>query len=145
MASKNGKKHTWNLPVPMKSWAKDHWSTFAYLETIAVESGGKGMPDLRRMRCDIDRHPGLAVASPMGGRAGMKKYPTRLKDGKQRRDHDDWDCVDDMEAAGLIEIHGTGIHPIVKLTREGEKMAAKLRAHKGSGGHFATFDPGKAA
>lgn len=140
MASK--KKHTWNLPVPMKSWAKDHWSTLAYLETIVVDN--RGVPSRDTMRCDPDRHPGL-VGPRIAMMSYRKKYPTRLKDGKQRRDHDDWDCVDDMEAAGLIEIHGTGIHPVVKLTREGEKMAAKLRAHKGSGGHFVTFDPEKAA
>jgi hypothetical protein len=45
-----------------------------------------------------------------------KKYPTRLRNDVELSDHDDWDCLDDAEAAGLIESAGTGINPTYKLT-----------------------------
>ncbi len=84
-------------PIRIDLWGKDHWSTLSYLETCAVDN--KGVPSLDRMRCDIDRHPGLYGSLSM---MTPKKYPTLLKYGIKAMNHDDWDCVDDMEAVGLL-------------------------------------------
>lgn len=128
------RKHVWTRPVPMSKWAKDHWSAFAYLETRVVDK--RGIPDIEHMRCDRARHPGLAHRGSYGKIVG-----TKLKGGAIRKDHDDWDCIDDIEAAGLIKIGGTGINPVWKLTKAGNEMAGRLRAHKGDGGRFAEFEP----
>lgn len=121
--------------VPMALWGSDHWSTFAYLECRIVDN--EGIVDKTKMRCDADRHPGLAFRIPGG--MGGGSCPTRLIHGVELDDHDDWDAADDLCAAGLIEKHGTGLHPIVKLTEQGELVAAALRAHKGAGGSFGDF------
>lgn len=123
-------------PVTVDRFGSDHWSTLAYVEVVVVDH--RGVPDLRRMRCDADRHPGLwghayVVPDP------RKKYPTRLRGGALLHDHDDHDCVDDLAAGGFVEVCGTGITPVYLLTDQGRAAAAALRAHKGAGGRFADF------
>ncbi len=123
--------------VPVIRFGKDHWSTFAYIETCCVDNGGR--VDLRRMRCNPERHPGLAGLSVMGmNRAWEPRWGTRLKEGIVA-DHDDHDCADDLEAAGLLENIGSGINPAFRLTAEGFQAAGLLRQHKAAGGSFSTF------
>jgi hypothetical protein len=121
--------------IEISKFGKDHWSTFAYIECRCVDN--KGVPDRRHMRTDVDLHPGLAGCDPMSYRP-PGKYPTRLKDGEVAG-HDDWSCAEDLEREGLIEIGGTGINPVFKMTEKGEALAAKLRAHKAAGGTFGNF------
>ena len=128
------------MTISIERWGKDHWSTFGYLETVCVDYGGR--VDLRRMRTHPGRHPQCVAYKPMSGEPqDGSGFPTMLKDGQEQPDHDDWDCVDDIIAHGLIEEVGTGLTPMVKLTDAGNKMAGRLRTHKASGGMFATFDP----
>jgi len=123
--------------IPMEKFGKDHWSTFAYLESCAVDNEGR--IDLRRMRCDPDRHLGLVINLHM---VTTEKYPTRLRAvGEQVRDHDDWDCFEDLEAAGLCTWEGTGVNPIAALTKYGEKVAGALRSFKAKGGNYCDFTP----
>jgi len=71
---------------------------------------------------------------------GKSKYPTRYKGG-ELKDHDDWDCVDDLELVGLLENAGTGLNPVFKLTALGRMVAAQLRQHKMDKGTWQTFAP----
>lgn len=64
-------------------FGKDHWSTFAYIETRCVDH--KGVPDRNHMRTDRDRHPALAGNMAL---TIQKKYPT-LARGCEIPDHDD--------------------------------------------------------
>lgn len=123
--------------ITIDRFGKDHWSVFAYLETCAVDRNGVVGRD--QMRCDSSRHPGLVGRYAATGLGNEKKYPTRLKDG-EIQDHDDWDCFDDLEAAGLVTWEGTGANPVVGMTEAGIEMAGKLRGHKSKGGSFAMFD-----
>lgn len=125
-------------PIPIEMWGKDHWSTFAYIETRCVDY--RGIPELCRMRCDQDIHPALRDGR-MPAVLAKKKYPTRLKHGGTVDDHDDWSCTEDMEAFDLLEQRGTGIHQIFVLTEKGKDIAAQLRAHKMDGGSFVSFNP----
>lgn len=125
-------------PIPVEKWGKDHWSTLAFLETVAVDY--KGVLDekqQRRMRTDHDRHPGIRSCYA-DGRVGQK-YPTRLAGGEILHDHDDWDCFDDMIAAGFATNDGSGIMPIVHFTELGYQVASALRKHKSRGRNFASF------
>jgi len=126
--------------IPMERFGHDHWSTFAYLETCVVDV--HGYIDNRRMRCNARLHREFAW------RADGSDYPTRLKDGEQAR-HDDWSCLEDMAAAGLIrawwrepagEFFGGG-QARVELTERGQEIAAQLREHKAAGHPYATFVP----
>lgn len=136
-------------PVPVSEWGKDHWSTLAYIETVCVDSvttKGIGSIVFDRMRVDRHRHPMLIgrrqAVSFSGVRDNEKNYPTRLRNDRELHDHDDWDCLDDMEKAGLVEVISQA-NGRVRMTDAGLAMAAKLRAHKARGGKYADFDPAK--
>jgi hypothetical protein len=59
------------------------------------------------MRTHVRRHPVLAATKrtvSFGGADGSR-YPTRLAGGEELPGHDDYDCLDDLVAAGLLEVH----------------------------------------
>jgi len=111
---------SWDLgsvpPVPVVRWGKDHWTTFAYVETRWVDH--RGMLDHDRMRCDRHRHPVFYAAkrrtTALGSDAGGARYPTRLKTETRGPDglwgvidltgHDDYDCLNDAISLGLLEV-----------------------------------------
>jgi hypothetical protein len=150
-----------NTPI-VSQWGKDHWSLLAYLEDLCVKSktvidglGNVGTIDKSRLRANEHTHPLQAVNS---GRvsAWNPAWGTRLKGyfelsnrtdvcaaeaaGVQLPQHDDWDCLDDLEVAGLVTIVSLA-NGFVALTSAGLAMGAELRAHKAKGAHFATFVP----
>ena len=125
--------------IPTSKWGKDHWSTFAYLETRMVTYRGK--IENRHMRCNNRLHRQFAHVK------NCQEYPTRLKDG-EKFNHDDWSCLEDMVAAGYFEadfrnvggkIFGGG-KARVRITPEGKLVAAMIRAHKMAGGRYADFE-----
>lgn len=127
---------------PMSQWGKDHWSTFAYIETLCVDSiDGIGTPDHRRVQTNSNRHPALDGNAynilPCRG----EDYSIRLTGGKEipGPDYDEWDCIDDMISEGLLLHVGTGINPAYRLTKKGTDIIGKLREWKVNGGMFGTF------
>lgn len=126
--------------VKIEDWGRDHWSTFGFVAHWCMEYGNQGfsIADKRaNMRTDADLHPHFVYERL--GPHGHAKYPTRLRDGLKLADHDDWSCVDDMEAAGLIRDEGTGIRPVIFMTDEGLEVAAQLNEHKTRGGNWGNF------
>lgn len=118
--------------LDMSMFGRDHWSTFAYVETLCVD--GDGTPEKERMRCLDARHP-------LHAHSDSSAYPTRLKDGTTISQHDDWDCVHDLIVAGLMEDVGSAVNPCFRLTPRGFAVAALLRRHKAEDGRYATFSP----
>lgn len=108
--------------INIEEFGKDHWSTFAYAETLAVDSGNKGwiIPEIKRMRMD-------------GVRYGTR-LKTRIVEG-----HNDFDCLDDFVRIGLLTDEGTGFTRAFKLTELGYNVASKLRRHKAEGGNYKDF------
>jgi hypothetical protein len=105
---------TSRTPVPITLFGTDHWSTLAYVETRAVDH--KELLDHDHMRCHAGRHPVMLHAKRRvsAGSADGSRYPTRIKasttpDANGRYgvtevpDHDDYDCLDDLIAEGLLE------------------------------------------
>ena len=92
-------------PVDPTRFGQDHWSTFAYIETRIVDH--KGTINHDHMRCHGRRHPMMLQAknSVSGFSADGSRYATRLAGGDELHDHDDYDCIDDLIAAGLLEVH----------------------------------------
>lgn len=126
--------------VPISRWGKDHWSTLAYLETIAVDHGPAAAPYRERMRCDPDIHPHM---ENQGNRFDPgARYPTRLAGGEELPGHDDWSCLEDAVTEGLLVDAGTGARPAYKFTPLGLRVIAKLRAHKQGGGNYGDFAAG---
>lgn len=126
--------------VPVERWGKDHWSTFAYIETRTVDHDG--FVDDRHMR---------------GHDSGWDKYPTRLRGGALLGGHNDFDCAHDAVMAGLLayadpeaarptsphferSLRGTWRGSRFAMTPLGSAVSGALRAHKSEGGKFATFD-----
>lgn len=127
--------------IPVERWGKDHWSTFAFVAYWCAESGGGFdiKSQVERMRCDPGRHP--EHANTANRLSPETRYPTRLRDGEKLEAHDDWDCVEDAIAAGLVEDKGSGWFPLLFMSDAGLEMAAKLTAHKTKGGNFGDFAP----
>jgi|SRR5271155_3670493 len=122
-------------PAPtIDRFGKDHWSTFAYVETRIVDY--RGEPSRACMRCHADRHPLLVGENGNGSR-----YPTELKGGATLAHHDDWDCCDDLAREGLLENIGTSVNPAFRLTAKGRIVASQLRTFKSKSGNFDDFTP----
>jgi hypothetical protein len=131
--------------IDMKDFGKDHWSLFAYIETLCVDGkDGLGVIDKRRVRCNENTHPLLKTNNGFW----QDNYGTRLKgyftdNGKDEsqllKEHDDWDCLEDIDNAGLVEFI-TLTSGGVTMTEKGFKVADELRKHKANGGVFARFE-----
>lgn len=136
-----------NTYIPMDQWGQDHWSTLAYFETLTVDR--KGLISNARMRCNPRLHRNFAWMSPLSAHTAEGEYPTRLKDGVKQSGHDDWSCLEDMIAAGVVNgyfrqlsdaLFGNS-QAYVELTDTGRALANELRAHKANGGTYANFEP----
>ncbi|MEK6832546.1 MAG: hypothetical protein AABY32_00735 [Nanoarchaeota archaeon] len=138
--------------VSIKDFGKDHWSLLAYIETRVIDNNVAmftGELDRSHLRCNPITH-GILLDPRRSMRPVPKEwdYGTRLngywnsddtinKD-RQIPGHDDWDCLEDFEEAGLIEIMST-INAFVMLTSKGLGICEKIRKHKASGENFASF------
>lgn len=149
--------------VPMDLFGDDHWSAFAYAETIMVDCAGfqvgfdgrmrQGRRHYRVMHAECYRpkrvrQAGLSLSTVMENR-----YSTRLNDGTTVEGHDDWHCVQDLVNAGLMGIrrrkrgpvtpNADAVRPrvILHLTPLGHAVIGQLRAHKAAGENFASFRP----
>lgn len=142
--------------IPPEFFGKDHYSTLAYIECRCVDHDGKIA--LEKMRCNARRHRSLfghKKKAPHLSKMRMgwnPKHGSIMKNGAVPfGEHDDWDCVEDMIACGWIEVEKWGVGSYVndnpfssgitlRLTEEGRRVCATLRAHKSDGGSFATFE-----
>lgn len=134
--------------VPITAFGKDHWSLLGYIGTCCENrDGGIGELNKERIRCNPESHPMHAVRR-MGERTWKPSYGTRLagfwKEGGetdpalQLPDHDDWDCLDDLEAAGIIEVLSEA-NAFVRITEAGLQVYGALCEHKAAGGNFSEF------
>jgi len=100
--------------ISPERWGRDHWQVFTYLGHCFHKSDG--VPDRDKMRCK----PGNPLIGFRVVRIqGDREYPTKLVDGGFLWGHDDYDCADDLIAAGLMTSLGTGANPRYGLTPVG--------------------------
>jgi hypothetical protein len=114
--------------IPVRQWGRDHWSLLLYLETVAVDHGGVigwgAGQGFIRLRCDPGTHP-LLCGPRLTAPASCQ--PTRLANDERIEAYDDWDCFDDLEAAGFVANVGTGTNPVVQFTDRGWTKVGELR------------------
>lgn len=130
--------------IPMSLWSKDHWSTLAYIETKLVDDGGKCTVKFDARMRQNRRNYRVLIGQRMSGTGAIPMsvdHGTRLNDGTYLPNHDDWNCLQDMQAAGLFEgdVDDWDRGMALKLTDAGRFLAAALRQHKAAGGTFSTF------
>ena len=131
--------------IPVSRWGHDHWQTLAYLETCVVDHAGK--VDNNRMRCNPRLHRELMSTMPGANVSDPDRYPTRAARCEVIHNHDDWSCLEDMVAAGLIDAWFKqnsqapfgGTAAAIQFTELGWAIAGQLRKHKGTGGRYADF------
>lgn len=104
--------------IRIERFGRDHWSLMLYI-------GGRDgeRPDPVHMRTNPRSHSAFAV------RRGSESHDTRLASGKAE-DHDDWDCADDLAAAGLLKKLPVSGVPAFSLTDSGRDVFSRLRAWK---------------
>ena len=126
-----------NEHIRMEKWGSDHWKLLAYVENRVVDY--KGKLDHLNMRCNADRHP-LLFHRIINEYNLWKEdtYGTRLRDGSVVGFHDDWDCLDDLEYEGLIEIISL-VNGLVKMKMKGYKIVSSLREYISSGNMYKDF------
>lgn len=143
--------------VKLKEFGKDHWSLLGYIESRVHSyniAPNTGELDKNHLRINPDGDYGV-IATPFKGlfnRTWKDSYGSRLfgywKDDKttdpdkQINNHDDVNCLNDLEAAGLIEVLSL-VNFYIKLTKKGIKMASELREWKNGGNHYSGFVPSK--
>ncbi len=130
-----------STPIPADLFSSDHWTTFLYVEERAVNH--HGLLNHNQLRCHKLRHPvfysyKVHAASP---HADGARYPTRIKDPStspparvEVADHDDYDCLTDLAAAGLVTVAMPEVGP------DGVYVDAAGRAVETTTGH--TILPG---
>lgn len=130
------------MPVPVDKFGKDHWSLLAYVETRVVDytvSSDVGELDRNHLRWNKNKYSLLAGRHSAWDSAwGTHLRSIGKRDPEILSDHDDWDCLQDLEAAGFVEILSM-VNAYVCLPPEGYIAAKKLREHKGAGGTFSDF------
>lgn len=134
------------MSVKITEWGRDHWSLLAYIEYRGVNH--KCVLDKKHLRI---KNPIVANSTdyPMPMPEWDEKYGTRLRgydhkntsvyDLKHLGNHDDLDCIEDMENEGIVENIGSGLNPACKLTKKGQQFANALSKHKQEGSTFAEF------
>jgi len=138
--------------ILIEKWGKDHWSLLGFFEYWCT-NGDKGDALLgikgkfKYMRCNADKQFDSGVFNSFRPK-WESSYSTRLKGYFEDKDnselqvngHDDFDCMDEIEEAGLI-ICGTLVTGSLKFTKIGIKFANELLAHKLQGNNYADFTP----
>lgn len=142
--------HPRDKNVPVLLFGKDHWSTFAYIETRLVDHGGfyiavdprmrtlahnrrifshrptakheregryQAILGKRSINCAHGKHPtsceicGSKEAMVHDQNSDDVRLGSYLNDGTRLPAHDDWDCIQDLAAAGFL-IGDAGEHPL---------------------------------
>lgn len=137
--------------IPVEKFGKDHWSLLVYIETRVVDHNkAKNIGDIDKdhLRCNENVRPTMlglrqAAAIKNGTLSWSSKDGTILKsengEQQQLKDHDDWDCLEDLEKTGFIEIISLA-NCFIEITEKGLETAAAIRKHKAAGGNFASFE-----
>ena len=120
--------------IKLTDFGRDHWSLLAYIETCCVDSSGQ--LDQRRLRINEANGRG----SRSNGTGWEPSFGTQCKTGIPDPNHDDLECLEDLEREGFTKTLSF-VNLFIALTDKGIKTVAQIRAHKRNGGQFNTFAP----
>lgn len=126
--------------IDPRLWAKDHLTTLLFLEAHLTDLGVFWARPNERMRTHPSTFGQEVEVSPNSRRRDIPcgDAPTKLVDGLEVPEHDDWSCLWDMGALGLLSYHPEqertgGRYFQIKLTSTGDELAAELRRNRRAG------------
>lgn len=119
--------------VNIELFGKHHWSLMAYLGHLTVN---KLNIDRRKMRCNENKHP-LLSGKPIY-MTWIDSHSTVLKDSSIVNGHDDWDCLNDLEDHGFVEVISL-VNCVFLLTEKGADCVKQLTLHKQDGKKYNDF------
>ncbi|TAL41401.1 MAG: hypothetical protein EPN91_10830 [Salinibacterium sp.] len=122
--------------ISPERWGRDHYSTLAYLGHVYHRDAGQIERD--KMRCKESRRHMKGELARMIPEDGTR-YPTRLQNGDELDDHDDYDCAYDLVAGGVLTDVGTGINPQFELTPKGLQVWSYLTRTRKTAGAMDTL------
>jgi hypothetical protein len=122
--------------VLVRDFGHDHWSMLALI--AAMHFGKNGELRRQSLRINPETHPLLAHRSDWRHTWSTRLRGHATEEPSRVPGHDDIDCIDDLEAAGLIEIVSLA-NLVVRLTTQGVRVAEALAQWRASGGRCATF------
>lgn len=136
--------------IPMSYWSRDHWTTLSYIETVMVDFAGFQVGADARMKSNRRNFRVMSQECPKPKRASNgsaqamvmdPSYATKLNDGQQVPNHDDWACVQDMAAEGLFVQLPDDVQPgtILRFSEKGHKVANAFREFRRDGGKSGDF------
>lgn len=129
--------------VDITDFGEDHWGLLHYTATRVEQS--KGILELHTLRCNPARHQKINKADLPWSVIMGTRLRGFFRDGMQPDlafqlgDHDDYDCLIDLEENGLLI--ATNSFDAVVLMPFGIRIANMLKEHKKKGEHFASFSP----
>ena len=143
--------------IPMKEWSKDHWSLLVTLANVHRSTNVPELPvmDYDRMRINpanhfvhLDRSDGPEAYEAWDQTKGTMlrrpgpdtKEPRPGEADGQISYHDDFDCVEELEAEGLLDIVSTAAGTY-EMTVEGLALAKRVEAHVSAGIPIVEFEP----
>lgn len=132
--------------IQQTQFGKDHWSLLAYIQTLCVDSqSGIGRINANRMRTNKNKRPhiGNSCITPWKESWGTRlqgyfECDKETQQTLQLKEHDDWDCLEDLEQNGLVDII-SDVNHFITLTESGKALSLRLTHHKLNGEHYATF------
>lgn len=134
--------------TPVAKWGRDHWTTLLYVETRCVDHRGK--LDNQHMRTNPRVHRKL-LGDAQARFGMMGEHPTRLRNGDTIDRHDDWSCLEEMVAHGLVEVVNerdrrpskvfTGGEVTMRMTPLGWRVAHQIRRDRAEGKPSVVWQP----
>lgn len=134
----NSMTHAEQKTTAVADFGKDHWSLLGYIEGRCVDHSGRldnaQMRDKRKTGWDKDAHGTILFGYWTEGKGGLVRHPDR-----RLSDHDDYDCLADLEAGGFCRNMGKTMQPTMTMTDLGYQTLTAVKKHKEKGGTFSNF------
>lgn len=122
--------------IPMNKWGRDHWSTLAFVATVMADRGQFVMTGDARMRSNRKNFQAMPSTN---GIVMRKEHGSRLSDGSSVEDHDDWCCIQDFAAEGLLTVEEIDVGERFRFSNKGQALVTSLLTHKMKGGTFSNY------
>ena len=134
-----------NEKITVKDFGKDHWSMLEYIGYRAMNHKGVLNTDHMRLKNRVGYNGCITLSEQkwepgFGTRlSGYFLKGNKVNEERLLPQHDDYDCIDDLENEKLVKNFGTGMNPACLLEKRGLEALRQLTDHKQKGGWCSNF------